>query len=85
MPTPESDILREKLEILAGERPKNQRRSALRVSDLDGLLSLPAKLQSKKAAGATPTKAEFDALVADVHTLHRRLMSVMTALQERLR
>lgn len=85
MTSPDSEILREKLEILAGDRQKNRHLAALRVTDLDGLLQLPAKLQSAKAAGPSPTKEEFDALVSDVHALHRRLFAVMEALQGRLR
>jgi hypothetical protein len=74
----------ETLETLAGERRGAPGRAAVRLDDLSGLMSLETRLQSQKAAGSTPTKAEFDALVNDVHMLHRRLAAVVSALQKRL-
>lgn len=76
----------EKVEVLDGSRRGDaRRRAAVRIEDLAGLLELPPKLQAAKAAGSTPTQAEFDALVADVQTLQVRLIAVVTALQTRLR
>jgi len=79
------DRLREKIEILDGSRPRQDpRRAAARIDDLAGILALPAKLKSAKAAGATPTKAEFDALVDDVTMIHNRLTALREALQKRI-
>lgn len=78
---------REKLEILDGSRgvkTEMRRRQAVRVSDMQGFLDLPAKLKSAKAAGSTPTKAEFDALVDDVTMLFNKLRSVADALQAKI-
>lgn len=76
---------KEVLDLLAGRRSgKARRQAAVRIEDLGGLLELPLKLKAAKAAGATPTKAEFDALVADIHALHRCLLVVVTALQSRV-
>ena len=76
----------EKLETLDGTRRRGAvaRKAAVRVEDLSALLTLPAKLKSMKAAGSTPTAAEFDALVDDVAALHAGLKAVATALQSRL-
>lgn len=76
--------LRERVEVLDGSRRLGPRgRAALRVDDLAGLLTLPDTLKSEKAAGSTVTKAEFDALVEDVHAIHRRLRVLATAVQAR--
>jgi hypothetical protein len=72
----------ETLEVLAGERPKAIKQAALRLGDLDGLLALVPQLQSKKSVAA-PTKAEFDALVADVQAIFLRLTAMRQALQAR--
>lgn len=40
-----------------------------------------AALTSTVAAGATPTKAEFDALRADVSALHTKLNAALAALR----
>ncbi len=77
-------ILRQKIETLDGSRQTgNIGRAAVRLDDLNGLLQLPETLTAAKAAGATPTAAEFNALVADVQTLHRRLAAVYAALRAR--
>lgn len=76
---------KEVLDLLAGRRSgKARRQAAVRVEDLAGLLELSPKLKAKKAAGATPTKAEFDALVDDVAALHRVLLIVVNAIQARV-
>lgn len=75
----------ETLETLAGERGKAaSARAAVRIEDLRGILEIKKRLQSQKAAGSSPTKAEFDALVEDVHDMHNRLVAVMEALQRHL-
>lgn len=76
---------REKLETLDGSRGKEAiRRAAVRIENLAGLLELPAKLKSAKAAGAAPTKEEFDALVEDINQVYLRLKAVAEALQRRV-
>lgn len=63
-------ILRQKVEILNGERGKRDEQ-AVRLKYLRALADMiPAQPESKPAAGATPTKAEFDALVKDVQTIY---------------
>lgn len=76
---------REKLETLDGSRGRNAlRRAAVRIEDIDALFGVAQKLKAQKAAGSTPTKAEFDALVDDVNALHKQLVAVASALQARL-
>lgn len=83
--TPEARYI-EMLEVLAGVRVKTQRgRAAVRIEDLEGLLEIPERLQAKPAAGAAPTKAEFDALVRDVDTMRLRLFAAQTALALRMK
>lgn len=75
----------ERLDTLDGSRTgRARRKAAVRIEDLAGLLELPQTLSAAKAAGATPTQAEFDALLADVRTLHRRLTAIVDALQARI-
>lgn len=80
---PEDNLLREKVEVLNGDRARP--RAAVRLEDLAGLLQVPPKLQAQKAAGAAPTKAEYDKLLEDVHDLHNRLLAVAQALGTRMR
>ena len=75
----------ELIETLAGVRGRNREGAAVRLRDISGLLPLNPKLQSAKAAGSTPTKAEFDRLVADVHEVHRRLVALCEALTKATR
>lgn len=79
-------LSREKLETLDGSRGTGagQRKAAVRIEDISALLELPKKLKSAKAAGAAPTKAEYDALVDDVTALFNRLTAVAQALQKRI-
>lgn len=77
--------LAEKVEILDGSRARGNRdQAAVRIADLKGLMTLKTRLKSAKAAGATPTKAEFDALVDDVVELHLRMKAIVEALQARI-
>lgn len=81
----ELELLRQRVDELDGSRQMAATgRAAVRINDLSGLLALPETLKSAKAAGSTPTKAEFDALVEDVTTLHLRLRALVTALRGRL-
>lgn len=76
---------REKLEVLDGSRRKTTaRRAAVRIEDLQALLQVRSKLRAAKAAGATPTKAEFDALVDDMNDLHNIILALQEALQKRI-
>lgn len=76
----------EKVEVLDGSRSRGAKgRAAVRMDDLAGLQSLQARLQSVKAAGAAPTKAEFDALVDDVTAVFLRLRALADAIEARLR
>lgn len=75
----------EMIETLDGSRRRDAiGKAAVRLEDLQPLLEIPERLQSAKASGSTPTQAEFDALLADVNTLHRRLVAVAAALQQRI-
>lgn len=51
------------------------------VSDIILLKQIPVKPKSTLAAGTTPTKAEFDALVSDVHAIYNLLVTVATQLK----
>jgi hypothetical protein len=79
----DAERLRERLEVLDGSRAAERRRAAVRLEDLAALLTLAA-VKAVPAAGATPTKAEFDALLADVKTIAAALAAIATALQGRL-
>jgi hypothetical protein len=46
-----------------------------------GIVANPPVLTSTVAAGATPTKAEFDALRADVVALRTNVADLITALR----
>lgn len=77
--------LTETLEVLAGERRKDAiRKAAVRIEDLAPLLEIRPRLRAVKAAGAAPTKEEFDAVVADLTDLHNRLVTVAAAIQARI-
>lgn len=77
-------VLRQRLEELAGARRAGSKgKAAVRLEDLQGLLALPATLKSAKAAGAAVTVAEYDALVEDVHTIHRLLRALVGTIRTR--
>lgn len=40
----------------------------------DNRISAPSEMQAAPAAGSTPTKAEFDALLTDVQNLRAKLI-----------
>lgn len=73
----------EKVEVLDGTRARQKRRAAVRIEDIEPILQLK-QMQAKKAAGAAPTKAEYDALLADLAMLHARLLEVSELLTQRL-
>ena len=62
-------ILKQKVETLYGERG-NPEDAAARLRHVRALVNgLPVEPSSRAAAGAAPTKAEYDALVEDVQKL----------------
>lgn len=74
-------ILREKIETLTGERGAGTKRAAL-YSEITGIknakkIDVP-NLTSSAAAGAAPTKAEYDKLVEDVKTLRKVFIDIIT-------
>lgn len=71
---PFTDINLEDLNKLVGKLPKSAQEKAVTVGDVSELARITKK--SKVAAGSPPTKAEFDALVYDVH----RLIDVLNAI-----
>lgn len=54
------------------------------IEDIDALLDMRKQLRCTKAAGATPTKAEFDALLLDVTDIFNRLTAMAQDLQKRV-
>lgn len=85
MPSPMDESLREKVELLDGSRRREAiRKAAVRIEDLQPLFDLANRPRSKKAADTVPTRAEHDALVADVHEIHRILRDLQRALQARV-
>lgn len=77
--------LAEDFAILNGTRAgRNQTGRAVRIADVQPALEFPRNPKSAPAAGAAPTKAEFDALVADVHAIYRQMAALSDALRERL-
>lgn len=75
------DRMQEKLETLAGSRAGSRRDAAVRVRDLMPLLQMGA-LKATAAAGSTPTKGEYDALLADVKATRARLQEIADVLQK---
>lgn len=83
MPLTDSQLI-EKIELLTGARSRESRaKAAVRIEDLVSLAATPQRLQAGVAAGATPTKAEFDALRADVEKLRLICYGLMEALRDR--
>lgn len=75
---------RELLEVLSGTRQRGaMKKAAVLIEDLAAIADMPM-LKSTSAAGDPPTAAEYDALVADVHDLHRRVALVAEALRRRV-
>lgn len=76
--------IKEQIETLDGSRGQSKLRAAVRIEDLAPLMQIKDRMQAAKAAGAAPTKAEYDALVVEVEFLRARLYEVMQVLQTRL-
>lgn len=68
----ELERLKEKVEVLNGDRPRAHDQVAVRRGDVAVLAPLSGSQQSTEAAAA-PTQAEFNALVADVRALFNAL------------
>jgi hypothetical protein len=80
-----ADIAQEILDELDGSRSRTSKgRAAVRIEDLTGIVQLRQRMQAIAAAGSTPTKAEYDALVRDVSAVRQALAIVAEALQRRL-
>lgn len=79
----EQEIINEHVEVLAGRRRKSIADAAVRIGDLDGIMQIGVRLQSSTVEGASVSVAEHNALVRDVHMLHRQLLAVMTSLRRR--
>lgn len=73
----------EQFGLLNGTRGSDPSRKAVRLADMAPMLEFPAKPRSGKAAGSAPTKAEFDALVDDVHAVFRQMAALSEALRVR--
>lgn len=79
----EERSLIEKVELLAGDRPKGKAKGAVRLEDLMPLLQIQP-LKAQAPAGGTPTAQEYGVLMRDVKQLHDRLSEIANALQARL-
>lgn len=66
----------ERVQSLVGERPGNPEGKAVTVADLSGQGAIAVL---SRAASAAPTQAEYNALVADVHSV----MAVLNAMGAR--
>jgi len=74
----------EELDTLVGERSRNNKRlRALRIEDIEPLLTLPA-VNAQPAAASPPTQAEFDALLNDYKALHAILVDIAGRLKGKL-
>ena len=73
----------ERFGVMDGTRGTDRSKRAVRLADMAPLAEFPKSPRSKKAAGATPTKAEFDALVDDMQTVFRQLSAIADALRVR--
>lgn len=71
------DQIKEKVETLTGTRGAKGNSAVLR-QDLSRLTEI-GELSSKKVAAA-PTMDDFNALVDDVHSIHRQLAAISRAI-----
>lgn len=63
-------ILKQKVEILNGDRG-DKTEAAARLKHLRAMIEmLPTEPTAKPAAGATPTSAEYNALLKDIQQLY---------------
>ena len=75
----------EDVETLVGDRSRrNKIQAAIRIENVRPLLRMSETLQSGPASGDPPTKAEYDALQADVKSVHDALLSVVGILKGRI-
>lgn len=73
----------EKLEVLDGSRRGTREKAAVRIEDLNELLRIGGKLQTKQLTAA-PTMDDFNALQRDLENISTRLNGVAAAIQKRL-
>lgn len=71
----------ELLEVLAGTRPGERKKAAVRIEDLSEILQL-RKMKSDSVTAA-PTADQHNALVADIREIFTRLDAIALALQKR--
>lgn len=81
--TEQQRLDKETLDVLAGRRISERKRSAVRIVELTGILQMPQKIQAVKLTAA-PTMDQYNTLLADVTKLHAQLLQVSAALQGRL-
>lgn len=67
-------LLREKVEILNGDRPRAFEQASVRRANLSDLARLEPK--SARVASTTPTKVEVDLMVDDIAAIMRALRVV---------
>ncbi|MCA1490093.1 hypothetical protein I6F11_04065 [Ensifer sp. NBAIM29] len=72
----------EKLEVLAGDRPRARDQAAVRIEDLAELLQI-AQFQTAELSAA-PTAADFNSLRGDVLEIHTRLSVIAQVLRDRI-
>ena len=70
-------ILKEKLEVLNGDRPRAAGQAAVRRRQIDAIVRELGEPTSALAAGTSPTSEEYNALVRDIHTI----FAVLSALR----
>ena len=64
-------VLMQKLQVLLGERGRDDGKSAARIEQLRALVAqVTSGPTAKKVAGTAPTKAEVDAIIDDVEKLY---------------
>lgn len=72
-------ILKEKLEVLNGDRPRAAGQAAVRRQQMDSALRELGEPSSAPAAGPSPTTEEYNQLVQDIHAI----FSALSALRDR--
>ncbi|PZU85221.1 MAG: hypothetical protein DI528_12865 [Shinella sp.] len=74
--------LAEKIEVLDGSRASSKKRAAVRIEDVETLLTLAAI--KTKTLTAAPTMADFNSLLSDLRNLSNAVRSVGAAVQRKL-
>lgn len=73
------ELVAEKVEVMNGDRQNAKEKTVVRYSMLSPLSDI-GRGTSRKAAGSTPTKAEFDLLVDDVRAIREALNAIAAQL-----